>query len=217
VAWLVCIIAALVGYLLGSIPTGFVLARAKGIDIRTVGSGNIGATNVFRVLGKSAGLFVLLVDGGKGFLACWLGQRIAGAFLELGPSASLSLREWTSILAGISAILGHNYTCWLKLRGGKGVATTAGVLVALLPKAFLIGLGVWLAVFAVSRYVSLASVGAALALPFAAWAVGASRTLTGLAALLGALAIFKHKSNIQRLLHGTEHRFGQRKSMEKIP
>ncbi len=208
------IITAVAAYLLGSLPTGFLLGKAKGIDIRTIGSGNIGATNVFRALGKTAGLLVLLVDAAKGFLACWLLAAAAASFLHAHPDSAGVSREWLAIVAGVSAILGHNYTCWLRFKGGKGVATTAGVLLALFPKAFLIGLGVWLLVFALSRYVSLASIVAALVLPFAVWLCGAGASLTAVAALLGALAIYKHRTNIQRLCHGTEPRLGRKTSEE---
>ena len=161
------ILAAIAAYLLGSIPTGYLVARARGIDIRSVGSGNIGATNVFRILGKSAGIFVLLVDFLKGFLACWMVARIAGQFFESTPSQ----KDYLALTSGLAAILGHNYTCWLKFKGGKGIATSAGVLAALFPKVFLIGLALWLLVFLVSRYVSLASIVAAASLPVSAWLV----------------------------------------------
>ncbi|MCX6903372.1 MAG: glycerol-3-phosphate 1-O-acyltransferase PlsY [Verrucomicrobia bacterium] len=210
-----CIIVALAAYLLGSIPSGYLAGRAKGIDIRTVGSGNIGATNVFRILGKTAGVLVMLADMAKGWLACWglaeAGLHFFGSQASDPDSALVRFR----IIAGIAAILGHNYTCWLKFKGGKGVATTAGVLLALFPQAFLIGLGVWGLVLALSRYVSLASITAALSLPFAVWFCRGGPTLIGVAALLGALAIYKHKSNMQRLWHGTELRLGRKKTEEK--
>jgi acyl phosphate:glycerol-3-phosphate acyltransferase len=205
------LIIALAAYLLGSLPTGYLAGRARGIDIRTVGSGNIGATNVFRALGKPAGILVLLVDAAKGFGACaWLAPAVAG-LTNRGSSGSGLDPEHLALLAGVAAILGHNYTCWLRFKGGKGVATTAGVLLALFPKAFLIGLGVWLVVLALGRYVSLASMAAALALPFAVWLCHGSPLLIVGAALLGALAIYKHKGNIQRLLRGTEPRLGTKK------
>jgi acyl phosphate:glycerol-3-phosphate acyltransferase len=208
------IVTAVAAYLLGSLPTGYLLGQAKGIDIRAVGSGNIGATNVFRALGKTAGLVVLLVDAAKGFLACWLLARgVDGFLLARSETAGASL-EWLSITAGVAAILGHNYTCWLGFKGGKGVATTAGVLLALFPKAFLVGLVVWVVVFALSRYVSLASILASVALPFAVWWCQAGLTLTVVAGLLGALAIFKHRSNIRRLCNGTEPRLGRKTTEE---
>ena len=208
------IITAIAAYLLGSVPTGYLLGRAKGIDIRTVGSGNIGATNVFRALGKTAGLLVLLADAAKGFLACGLLAGAVAGFLQSRTGVSGASQEWLSIVAGVGAILGHNYTCWLGFKGGKGVATTAGVLLALFPKAFLIGLVVWVVVFALTRYVSLASILAAVALPFAVWWCRAGPTLTVVAVLLGALAIFKHRANIRRLCNGTEPRLVRKISEE---
>lgn len=197
-------IALLAGYLLGSIPTGYWLGLMKGVDIRRVGSGNIGATNVFRALGKTAGIFVLVVDALKGYAACRLVAPLAARMLD-GAGAHA---EYLVIVAGIAAILGHNYTFWLRFQGGKGVATTAGVLLGLSPGGFLLSLGVWVAVFAASRYVSLASIAAAVALPIAVWLSDGSPTLIVVFAIVGILAIFKHRSNIQRLMAGTENRFG---------
>jgi len=127
-AYIVTVVAA---YLLGSIPTGFLVAKAKGIDIRTVGSGNIGATNVFRALGIPAGVAVLLVDALKGWVAVVLVSR--AVYHWILPGSDVQEREWLAICAGLSAILGHNYTCWLHFKGGKGIATSAGVLLALVP------------------------------------------------------------------------------------
>jgi glycerol-3-phosphate acyltransferase PlsY len=205
------IVTALVAYLLGSIPTGYLVARSRGVDIRTVGSGNIGATNVFRILGKPAGIFVLTVDALKGFVAC----RFVGLFaykLLVNPSQINSTTdEFLKIVAGLLAILGHNYTCWLKFKGGKGIATSAGVTLALLPLAMGLSLGVWLILFATTRYVSVASIAAAFVLPFAAWFVGYSGRMIAVAAAVGALAIYKHRANIQRLRNGTENRVGKKK------
>ena len=198
------IVVVLIAYLLGSIPTGFLVAKARGVDIRTVGSGNIGATNVFRFLGKPAGVFVLLADAAKGWLAVIPMARLVGGWFF--PDAGPLSREWFGICAGIAAILGHNYTCWLYFKGGKGIATSAGVLVALVWGPLLIILGVWIVVFALTRYVSLASIAASFALPFAAWVVDGSLNIIIVTAVLGALAIYKHKANIQRLIKGTEHR-----------
>jgi glycerol-3-phosphate acyltransferase PlsY len=201
------IAVALISYLLGSIPTGYLAGRLRGVDIRQVGSGNIGATNVFRALGKTAGSVVLALDVLKGFCAC----RFAPALFEAAPSENLR------IVAGISAILGHNYTCWLRFKGGKGIATSAGVLLGWMPLCLAIVLALWLIVFAVSRYVSLASISAAVALPAAAWFTGASGRMIGIAAIVGGLALYKHRSNIRRLLDGTEHRFGSAKSTATTP
>ena len=204
------IVTAIAAYLLGSIPTGYLVAKAKGVDIRSVGSGNIGATNVFRILGKKAGIFVLLVDALKGFLACWLLVNLIQHFF----GAESGAKEVFRIIAGVAAILGHNYTCFLKFKGGKGIATSAGVLVALVPWALLIVLGVWILVFAVSRYVSLASIAAAICLPFAVWLLHSSSLMLFIAVILALLAIYKHKANIQRLWNGTENRIGKKKNAE---
>ncbi len=202
-------ITALAAYLLGSIPTGYLVAKAKGIDIRSVGSGNIGATNVFRMLGKGAGIFVLLVDALKGFVACHLGIWVAHHNF---PPDSLGGRdEILAVLAGVAAIVGHNYTCFLKFKGGKGIATTAGVLMALAPRALLVVLALFILVAVSSRYISLASIVAAFCLPLAVWFLHGSPTMIVITAFLGALAIYKHQANIKRLLNGTENRFGKKK------
>lgn len=193
-------LTAIVSYLLGSIPTGYLVARARGVDIRSVGSGNIGATNVFRILGKTAGISVLLVDALKGFAAC--------RFVAFGPGAP---DEWHHMIAGLFAILGHNYTCWLRFKGGKGIATSAGVLLALTPAGFAIALAIFLVVLALSKFVSLSSISAAAALPFAVWLTHGTPAMIGLTTVLSVMAIFKHRANIKRLLAGTESRIGQKK------
>lgn len=203
------ILTALLAYLLGSVPTGFLVGKARGLDIRMIGSGNIGATNVFRALGTPAGIFVLLMDALKGWLAVAVVASICCNWAA--PSASATLREWFRIVGGFCAILGHNYTCWLHFKGGKGIATSAGVLAALVPYALLIILGIWIIVFATTRYVSLASICASAALPPATWLTGGSATLIIITAAMAALAIYKHRSNISRLLGGTENRFGRKK------
>lgn len=211
---IVCyLITALIAYLLGSIPTGYVVAKARGIDIRTVGSGNIGATNVFRILGKPAGIFVLLVDALKGFAACaFVGVLVHYVLFHETPPHRTTTQEIHNIVGGFLAILGHNYTCWLKFKGGKGIATSAGVILALLPKALAVALVLWIVLFLVTRYVSVASIGAAAVLPFATWFFNpADRLLIIVAAVIGVLAIYKHKGNIKRLMNGTENRFGKKK------
>lgn len=203
------IATVLAGYLLGSVPTGYLVARTRGIDIRTVGSKNMGATNVFRTLGKTAGILVLFVDGLKGFAAAaWLVAAL-DLWLKIPSDQILNLH----VLAGIAAVLGHNYTCWLQFKGGKGIATTAGVYFALSPWSVTFALGVWIVLFLVTRFVSIASLAAAVALPAAVWFTG-NLPLGIVTTALGAMAIYKHKANIQRLLTGTEHRihFGRGKS-----
>lgn len=193
------------GYLLGSIPTGFLVGRAKGVDLRAVGSGNIGATNTLRVLGKKAGAFVLLIDALKGAIACWVAPRL-GAAIGADVSSDSNL---LAVFAGSGAILGHNYTCWLRFRGGKGVATSAGVLLVLAPLAFLLEVVVWGTVFYLTRYVSVASITAAMTLPFLVALTKQTATLTVFASAMAIIVIYAHRSNIRRLLNGTEHRFGR--------
>jgi glycerol-3-phosphate acyltransferase PlsY len=212
--WWLYAAAALCGYLLGSMPTGYLVAKARGVDIRGVGSGNIGATNVLRALGKRAGAFVLLMDALKGALGCWL-PRLALPKL-LSPEGPLS-PELLALAGGLAAIVGHNYTCWLRFKGGKGVATSAGVWLALMPRAFGVCLGLWLLVLAATRYVSVASIAAAVALPFVVWAWGGSQALVIAAAVVGGLAVYKHRSNLQRLLAGAENRLGQRPGSPSPP
>ena len=198
------IIVAVACYFLGSLPTGFLLAKARGVDIRSVGSGNIGATNVFRILGKRAGIFVLVVDGLKG----WAAVALVSEFVldHFSPAKDLQTAEGLQIVAGVCAILGHNYTCWLAFKGGKGIATSAGVLAALFPKVFLTALATFVVVFAGTRFVSMGSMAAAISLPIAAWLFEYSRRMIVVAAVMGALALYKHKGNFQRLLNGTESR-----------
>jgi glycerol-3-phosphate acyltransferase PlsY len=203
------IVTILLAYLLGSVPTGFLVGKARGIDIRTIGSGNIGATNVFRALGTPAGVFVLLADALKGWLAVAVVANLCCTWAA--PSASAAVREWFRIVAGFCAILGHNYTCWLHFKGGKGIATSAGVLVALVPYALLIILAIWIVVLATTRYVSVASICASAALPAATWLTGGSGTLIIITGAMAALAIYKHRSNIRRLLAGTENQIGRKK------
>jgi glycerol-3-phosphate acyltransferase PlsY len=207
------ILVALGGYLLGSIPTGYLVARARGIDIRTVGSKNMGATNVFRTLGKGPGIFVLLVDALKGFAAAALVINFLPAlrdtlphFFPMDAATNTSVRFGFGIVAGIAAVLGHNYTCWLNFKGGKGIATTGGVFLALAPAAVGIAAAAWLVAFVATRYVSIASIVAAVALPTAVWFTQENLALRIIAIILGALAIYKHKANIQRLRNGTENR-----------
>lgn len=204
-------------YLFGSIPSGYLAGRLRGIDIRKEGSGNIGATNVFRLLGKRAGVLVLLADTLKGWLAVTIvAQFVALAFgpPQMTPQAAPSLVN-LELVAGVAAILGHNYTCWLRFKGGKGIATSGGVLIAWLPLPFLMVLVIWIIVFAIGRYVSLASIATAAALPFATWWFDGRAVMIVLTSLLSAMAIYKHRPNITRLLAGTENRFGKRPEVAK--
>ena len=195
-------------YFLGSIPSGYLAGKARGIDVRSSGSGNIGATNAFRVLGKTAGTIVLLGDVAKGFVATHCLPLLA---LKWFPGAAANL-EYLELVAGVAVILGHNFTCWLNFKGGKGIATSAGVVLAWAPWACVAALVAWGVVFLVTKYVSLASIFAALVLPFAVWYWNGSLTMTCVMTALSALAIYKHKGNIQRLLKGTENRIGKKKN-----
>lgn len=208
---LIYILTAFGAYLIGSIPTGFLVAKAKGIDIRSVGSGNIGATNAMRVLGKPAGIFVLLMDALKGYAACtWFVALVFNGF-KVAPEQVATLQ----IIAGIGAVLGHNYTCWLKFKGGKGIATTAGVYLALAPWAVLVALAVFILAVLFTKYVSVGSIAAAVALSVTVWVMTPHNLLLGIVTTaLGVLAIYKHKGNLQRLRAGTENRLGQKKAAE---
>ena len=195
-------LVALGAYLLGSIPTGLLVARTRGIDIRKVGSGNIGATNVFRSVSKPLGILVFIGDFLKGLIPALVGQHFGG------PGGALAL--------GFCAIAGHNWPVFLKFKGGKGVATSAGVLLGLAPAALGVGFVAWLITFLVSRYVSLASMAAAIGTVAGGWYFYVGQTGSGwllptALSVLGALVIWKHRSNIQRLLAGTEHRFNFKK------
>ena len=197
--------AALASYLLGSIPFGQIAARIKGIDLREHGSGNVGATNAIRILGRKLGIPVLLADMGKGWAAAALIPR---AFELNGPEAG--------ILCGVASVVGHIWPATLKFRGGKGVATSAGALFALAPLATLIGLIAFLVVLLAFRYVSLASLSAAVALVSTVWIRPAPLSLRLAATALGVVVVLRHRSNVSRLLAGTEARVHNRTRGEKI-
>jgi len=230
----------LIAFLLGSIPFGLLIAKAKGIDIRQHGSGNIGATNVLRVVGKKYGITCLFLDALKGFIPTLVGIsliRYVGdkhdAIPFLLPHALVLSPDfqWKSqlfqVLTGLFAILGHNYSPWVGFKGGKGIATSAGVLIALMPPIALATLIlIWIILFLTTRYVSVASIGAAAILPILThigarfhhvndnpklptlWEAGTwNKPLFGFTVVIAVLAIWKHRSNIQRLMKGTENRF----------
>jgi len=205
------IFVVVISYLLGATPSGYLAGMACGIDVRTAGSGNIGATNVVRVLGKKVGAVVLAADAFKGFVSA---RWVPGLALWLFPSPGMS-RENLMVLGGVAAFLGHVYSCWLKFKGGKGIATAGGIALAWAPAACLTALALWALVLAVSKYVSLASIAAAIILPFAVWfwnGKNGSPTMTYAMTGLSLLAIYKHKANIQRLFKGEESRIGRKKS-----
>ena len=211
------IIACTASYLLGAVPFGFIFAKAKGVDIRTVGSKNIGATNVFRSVSKALGIITFICDVIKGFVPAFLFPLIAMKFSAGdGPPAGQSL----PVLCACFAVAGHNWPVYLKFKGGKGVATSAGALLGIAPAPLGIGLAVWIVVFALSKYVSLASITASLIIPAAGWILAFIHSpyiprgylIPILLTILGLVSIWRHKANIKRLFEGTENRFvsGQR-------
>ncbi len=210
-----CLITALAAYLIGSFPTGYLVGRARGVDLRSLGSGNIGATNALRILGKPAGIFVLLVDGAKGLggvaLVPHIGRALGGA------TASETGSVWLPVLGGVSAVLGHNFTCWLKFRGGKGIATSAGVLAGLMPLAFVTVVATFVVTILIFRIVSLGSIVAAAVLPAATWFWHRDPVLVGFSAALALLAVWRHRANIRRLRDGTEPRIGQSRAIPGVP
>ncbi|MCL1888574.1 MAG: glycerol-3-phosphate 1-O-acyltransferase PlsY [Kiritimatiellaeota bacterium] len=195
-------------YLLGAVPFGFLIAKARGVDIRAVGSKNIGATNVFRSVGKGAGAATFALDMGKGFFATLLLPALASR--ALGFEANQP--ELPRVVAGACVVAGHNWTCFLGFKGGKGVATSLGLLFGLCWEGAVVALAVWVVALAAWRYVSLASILAAAALGVSAWFVrpGQPWWLSAALTALAALAILMHRANIRRLLDGTELRFGRK-------
>jgi glycerol-3-phosphate acyltransferase PlsY len=209
------LIAAVVGYLLGAIPFGYLVARAHGVDIFTAGSGNPGATNVKRVLGARAGNLVFALDSVKGAVAAawpalfWVyeGDSTAGSLWWRMAETSAGHFRGMCAVGLIAAVIGHSFSVFTGFKGGKGVATASGGLLVLMPVPILIGAGTWLITFFASGYVSLGSIISAVAVPAAAWAIGLPVLLKILATLLGVLVIVRHRANIRRLLSGTEHRW----------
>jgi glycerol-3-phosphate acyltransferase PlsY len=195
------------GYLLGSIPFGYLAGRIAGVDIQKGGSGNIGATNVLRVLGRRYGYAVFVLDFLKGFGGVKISVLIA----------TLMRQDWGSleifgIVAAVSAVIGHCFPLWLKFRGGKGVATSAGALFGLMPFVMLIGVIIWILIFLLTRYVSLASVVAAVALPLVIAIMtppnqSYRKALFYSSLCIAAVVIWRHRSNLFRLLRGSEPRF----------
>ena len=238
----------LLAFLLGSIPFGWLIAKAKGIDIRQHGSGNIGATNVLRVVGKNYGIACFILDALKGFVPVVIalsliriGDRDTSLALAcLKPFAfrlqadQQNIGQLLHVITGLMAILGHNYSPWVGFKGGKGMATSAGVLLGLYPFFGVLLLGfLWVALFLGTRYVSVASIGVAAALPLVThlgarfhhvnndpslptlWQAGTwNKPLFAFTAAIAVLAIWKHRANIRRLRAGTEHRFTRRKRSE---
>jgi len=241
VAWLLPIVS----FLIGSIPFGLLIAKSKGVDIRAHGSGNIGATNVLRVMGKGPGIFCLFLDLLKGFVPVLItvnlvrfGDRTAIIDLPfltqlteaLPESAQLKVQT-IQVLSALGAILGHNYCPWIGFKGGKGIATTGGALLGLMPFAMIVLVLIWLVVTLLTRYVSLGSIVTGVALPILThlgtrwhhiddsdktsptlWEAGTwNKPLFFFTLFAGLMAIWKHRTNIQRLIAGTENRLFTKK------
>ena len=204
----------LAAYVVGATPFGYMVAKWKGIDIRQHGSGNIGATNVIRVMGKKIGLPVFAMDVLKGLLPVIAAKMWAGR-AGFDPA-------WPMILAALGSVLGHNFTFWLGFKGGKGIATSAGAMLAVLPVALGVAVLLWIVLFYATRYVAVASIAAGISLPVT---VLSQRLLTGapawplfgFAAIIGFLAVWRHRSNIKRLRDGTENRFVPRAQRQQPP
>ncbi len=192
------VLLVVLSYLIGAFPTSYVVGRLlRGIDLREHGSGNLGATNVYRVLGWKAALLVFPVDIFKGFAPTFFFPRLDGS------------PRWEWALAfGAAAILGHVYSIYVRFKGGKGVATSAGVFLALAPWAVLAGLVVWVTLVATTRIVSISSIAAAVVVPPVVWLTRRPGPILWLSLALMAFVIWSHRSNIGRLLRGEEHRFG---------
>ena len=181
-------------YLVGSVPFGFLIGKMRGVDVRTVGSKNIGATNVFRTVGKKWGLLAFLCDFLKGFVPTMVAKHCA---------ADVS---WLPVAVGLGCVIGHTLTVFMKFRGGKGVATAFGMLVALIPGLVGIAFLVFVALFASTNYISLGSCGAATFLAVSIWFYPALLAVKIIVSLIGVFVVVKHKSNISRLLKGTENK-----------
>ncbi|MFH1689486.1 MAG: glycerol-3-phosphate 1-O-acyltransferase PlsY [Candidatus Eisenbacteria bacterium] len=200
-------LVVIISYLLGSIPTSDIAARLRGVDLRAIGSGNPGFTNVLRTLGPRVATPVLIVDVAKGVAAVLIVAATLGAGSSLGPTG-------IRLAAGLAAVAGHIWPVFARFRGGKGVATACGVFAAMAPLATLAVVVLWLAIVLSTRYVSLGSVAAALFLPWAIWleagvlGTGRPTALTLTAGLVAVAVVSRHRANIGRLLNGTENRFG---------
>jgi glycerol-3-phosphate acyltransferase PlsY len=206
---ILALLAIVLSYLVGSIPNGYIAGRLfKGIDIRDHGSGNIGFTNVLRVMGVGPGVIVLLADVGKGVLAVL-------AISRLGSIQANALTPYIRELCGGFAMIGHVWTIFLKFRGGKGVATSLGIFTSLFWQGGLTGLGVWIIVVAITRYVSLGSILLCISFCIATF-FASGQYIWGLrimALVVTAIVIYRHKGNIQRLIRGKERKFGHREQL----
>src|SRR5262245_22345673 len=186
-------LSVIFAYLLGSVPTGYILGSLAGVDVRKAGSGNVGATNVARVVGKRHGIFTLVADIAKGFVPVVI-------------ALNLGLTSTSTALVGVAAFLGHLYPVFLRFRGGKGVATALGVFLGLAPWATLVLMAIFVLVILATRVVSLSSMVAAACAPIVFWLLCYSPTLIGTSFFIALMIVLRHRGNIQRLLSGTEPR-----------
>ena len=208
--WLPALLTFAIGYLIGSVPFGYIAGRLGRVDIRKHGSGNIGATNVLRVMGKKWGYAVFFADAFKGFVAV----RVV-VFIVTRMQETAGYSEFYAILAAAACVAGHSFPVWLKFKGGKGVATSAGALFGVVPIAAFTIFLVWVVVYETTRYVSLASIIAASALPVAVAALiwlgqTEGTVLFYFSVAMTLLVVWRHRSNIARLLNGTEPRFARK-------
>ena len=208
--WVSGLVAA--SYLMGSVPFGLLIAKARGVDLRHSGSGNIGATNVFRCVGKGWGVLALVLDALKGFVPAFCGPMVA--FCQFGESVP----PWLGVACGLAAVAGHNWPVWLGFKGGKGVATSAGMALGVAPGAVGIGLAAFALVVVATRWVSLASMLGCVAATAAGWWLYRGGEKGWLVWVLGAmtvLVVWRHRANIGRLVKGTEPRIVGGKKEER--
>jgi glycerol-3-phosphate acyltransferase PlsY len=200
------LVVACAAYVVGSIPTAYIMGRiTKGVDIRNHGSGNVGATNVMRVLGTTAGITTLAIDVLKGYLVV--------SFLPSWVCAGSEHLPLWQIFSCICVVAGHNWMIFLHFKGGKGVATTAGAFLAFAPLASLSAIGVWVVVVALTRYVSLGSILAGISMPLFMWLFNKPAEYVWFALVLAIALTLKHRSNLQRLISGTERKLGQKEKL----
>ncbi|MBN2301102.1 MAG: glycerol-3-phosphate 1-O-acyltransferase PlsY [Lentisphaerae bacterium] len=204
VVYITCVTAS---YLLGAVPSGLIVAQVRGVDIRTVGSGNIGATNVLRSVGKPWGYLTFFCDAAKGFTSSFVFPFLAVKFLPDIDKIPLGI-----CCAG-AAVIGHNWPIYLHFKGGKGIAVSAGALLGITPMAVSISLAIWIIAFLCTRYVSVASILGAGSIAASAWLLYYPQTIIVPVSLtvLAGLAIWRHRINIRRLMQGTENRFKRKK------
>lgn len=203
------LVAFVLSYVLGAVPFGYLVAKAKGVNIMEEGSKNPGATNVKRVVGKGAGNLVFVLDFLKGFIAVIFAGPIAGILVDV-PFGEFSGGEIDKVVALVAAVLGHSFSVFLKFRGGKGVATAGGGMFVIMFEPSLIAIVTWVGVFYSTRYVSLASIAAAVVIMIAPWLMGFGLSLKIVATVLGLLVVIRHQANIKRLMAGTEHRWDRK-------